>query len=157
MAAEAQSTGIVRRIVVGVDGSEGGSNALRWCAKLAAALGAEVVLVHAADVPALPVPVWGVEGVVSDDVVINLMNRLQELLDGEWSEPLRDAGVSYKTWLEPGNAVTAILKATHEENADLIVVGRRGRGGFAELVLGSVSHQLTHHADRPVTVVPQKK
>ena len=51
-----------------------------------------------------------------------------------------------------GNASAALLEAT--ENADLVVVGSRGLGGFKGLVLGSVSHHVAHHATCPVIVLP---
>jgi nucleotide-binding universal stress UspA family protein len=46
------------------------------------------------------------------------------------------------------------MEFARKANADLIVTGRRGRGGFTELLLGSTSHALTHHADRPLVIVP---
>jgi nucleotide-binding universal stress UspA family protein len=46
------------------------------------------------------------------------------------------------------------MEAAKAEQAELVVIGRRGRGGFAELFLGSTSHALTHHLDRPLLSVP---
>ena len=154
---ESEGTAAIRRILVGIDGSEDGTNAVRWCAELAAAIGAEVVAVHAPDMPAYSYSVFGDAEMVGEDVVTSLLDRFQVLLEGEWTQPLRDAGVTYHTRLDPGNAPSIIMRAAAEEDVDLIVVGRRGRGGFTELVLGSVSHELTHHARQPVTVVPLKK
>jgi nucleotide-binding universal stress UspA family protein len=80
--------------------------------------------------------------------------ELDGLLAGEWTEPLRRAGVEYRTLVAEGPAAAVIARVADEEDAALIVTGRRGRGGFAELVLGSTSHHLTHHAGRPLVIVP---
>jgi nucleotide-binding universal stress UspA family protein len=53
-----------------------------------------------------------------------------------------------------GSPVLALLQAATDAAADLIVVGRRGSGGFPGLLLGSTSHELTAHAHLPVVVVP---
>jgi K+-sensing histidine kinase KdpD len=52
-----------------------------------------------------------------------------------------------------GHPSSVITQVADRVNADLIVVGRRGKGGVAELVLGSVSHQLVLHSRRPVLVI----
>ena len=54
-----------------------------------------------------------------------------------------------------GSAADAILDAA--KRADAVVVGSRGVGGFRGLVLGSVSHQVAHHARCPVVVVPPEQ
>jgi len=51
-------------------------------------------------------------------------------------------------------AALALLRAAEDEDADLVVVGSRGAGGFSDLHLGSTSHQVALYADRPVTIVP---
>jgi nucleotide-binding universal stress UspA family protein len=93
--------------------------------------------------------------------VVPTTTKVLALLEGEWTEELRAAGVAVRCRLEDGGAVTALLRAAEEEAADLIVVGSRGAGGFSDLHLGSTSHHLgsTSHqvalyADRPVTIVP---
>ena len=140
-----------RTIVVGVDGSEGAAAALAWAVAHAPLLDAEVVVVHSMDVTmAMPPPTVAAPPFVVDD---SLRAGMRDALH-EWCAPLRDAGVPHRAELYEGNPVGAITQIAEKVHADLIVVGRRGHGGFAELVLGSVPHSLSHHASVPVVIVP---
>ena len=140
-----------RTMVVGVDGSQGATAALAWAVEHAPLLDAEVVVVHSMDITlAMPPPTVAAPPFVADD---KLRAGMRDALH-EWCAPLRDAGVPYRAVLYEGNAAGAITQIAEREGADLVVVGRRGHGGFAELVLGSVAHSLSHHAKVPVVIVP---
>jgi nucleotide-binding universal stress UspA family protein len=80
--------------------------------------------------------------------------ELHDLVTRDWCKPLADAGVPYRVVLGDGSPSVALMRAAQTENAELVVTGRRGRGGFAELVLGSTTNQLMHHLDRPLVLVP---
>lgn len=142
------------KIVVGIDGSEPSQRAVEWCATYAEALGAEVVAVHAIDIPvivapstmAFPMPVAQLSAAERED--------LQDVATREWCAPLDKAAVPFRVVLADGDAPLVLMQAAKNENADLVVTGKRGRGGFAELVLGSTSHVLSHHLDRPLVIVP---
>jgi nucleotide-binding universal stress UspA family protein len=60
---------------------------------------------------------------------------------------------SVRTVVREGDPAAAILNVAGEENADIIVMGRRGLGDFAGLLLGSVSHKVTHLAERACLTV----
>ncbi|MCZ7528694.1 MAG: universal stress protein [Acidimicrobiia bacterium] len=141
-----------RRIVVGVDGSPGSEAAVRWCVEAAPALEAEVVVVHAVDLPIYPVPPLGF--VLPPQLDDEWRARIHETLEDEWCAPLREAGIPYRAVLVEGSPARALLDSVETAEADLVVVGRRGRGGLAELLLGSVSQHVVHHATVPVLVVP---
>ncbi len=146
----------LERIVVGVDGSPGSLAALRWAGELAAQLGAAITVVHGFEMPALAAGLRfaAVPPNVLDEAADTARTRTQEALEGAWTEPLRAAGVAFRTVLVDHAGADAILGVAEEENAGLIVVGTRGHGGFRDLLLGSVSSHLVHHAHRPIAVIP---
>ena len=136
------------RIVVGVDGSEGSKAALRWAVGQAQLTGAKVEAVAAWEYPAT----YGWAPMYSDD------ETLPELTKKQVSETVRDtlgaeAADLIGVTVTEGQSAHVLL--TSSAGADLLVVGRRGRGGFAGLLLGSVSQHCVHHASCPVVVVPR--
>jgi nucleotide-binding universal stress UspA family protein len=142
----------IERILVGIDGSEGAAAALRWATDLARAADAEVVVVHVVELMAydtrplgLPLPILNEE---------TWREAISAELDGRWCRPLAGAGVRHRTRIEEGRAGPCLAEVARQEHADLIVTGRRGLTQVSELVQGSVSHYLTHHAPCPVAVIP---
>ena len=147
----ATTAAAVKRIVVGVDGSDAGKHAVEWTARLAKAIRAEVIAVYALDIPvALPDPYT--MPLFLDDKV---RSGLEKDLVTKWCRPLKTAGVKFRAVLQDGRPASVILDLADREKAGLIVVGRRGRGEVAELLLGSVSHEVVLHSQRPVLLVPR--
>src|SRR5467141_3770230 len=147
------TTATVKKIVVGVDGSDAGKNAVEWTARMAKAMRSQVVAVYALDLPvAMPDP-YAIPFYLDDKWRAGLKSEFEN----KWLRPLKTAGVKYRAFLVDGRPASAILDIADREKADLIVVGRRGRGEVAELLLGSVSHEIALHSKRPVLLAPLKK
>jgi nucleotide-binding universal stress UspA family protein len=79
---------------------------------------------------------------------------IRRALDDDWVAPLRDAGVTYRTELLEGGAVSTVLATADREQADAIVVGKPVRGALSEHLSSSLAADLLHHSHRPVIVVP---
>lgn len=133
------------RVVAGVDGSELSPLVLEWAFGEARLRRGQVRVVTAWAFP--PVTV-GMEGLIREpDIFPQVARRLQkEALKRADSE-----GVQVTGDVIQGNSAAVLLQAA--EDADLLVVGSRGLGGFTGLLLGSVSGQVLHHAPCPVLVV----
>jgi len=143
MAAQLHVT--ARRIVVGVDGSPRSKSALRWAACLAPAIGCSIDAVTAWEYPAAYGWVMAPEGwPIEDDSTAALQATLDEVFGENRPANLRAV-------CEHGSARTVLLDAS--ENAAMLIVGSRGHGGFAGLLLGSVSAACAEHAHCPVLVV----
>ena len=129
------------RVVVGVDHSSSSAAAVAWAAGYAAARGLVLVPVH----------VWQPAWATSDGVGVTVAQ-----LEANERAALRDAvgeaaGVTVDPQVVPGQAGRALLDVVRPQ--DVLVVGSRGRGGFAGLLLGSTSTQVAQHAPCPVVVV----
>jgi len=139
------------KIVVGVDGSAGGDAALQWAYEEAALRSATLHLVHCWDYP-----YYGTMDAIGLDERFRagVAEGAQALLD----ETVRklaaehpDGAVTVTSALEQGGSGASLLRAA--EDAELLVVGSRGHGGFVGLLLGSVSNTVVAHAKVPVVVV----
>ena len=62
--------------------------------------------------------------------------------------------MKFRTLITDGRPATVLAQTAEGEGAQVIIVARRGRGGVAELVLGSVSHELMLHSRTPVLLIP---
>ena len=132
------------RIVVGVDGSSAATAALRWAARQARLTGAELHAVSAWDWAATN----GYVPFGDFNWELNTKSVLDEVLESAVDPDQR--GQVHRHIVE-GHPAQVLLDAA--EGADLMVVGSRGRGGFAGMLLGSVSQHLVIHAQIPVVVV----
>jgi nucleotide-binding universal stress UspA family protein len=147
------SIGSIRRILVGIDGSEHAAAALVTAIRLARALGAEVVAVHAIPPPAPAEYGFDLFPAVPAELDPAWREEIHRQFEQEWCRPLEEAGVRYRALERDGWPAAVLREVAEAEDADLVVVGRRGRGRVTELLLGSVSHELSHTCRRPVLLV----
>jgi nucleotide-binding universal stress UspA family protein len=133
------------RIVVGVDGSQHSVEALRWAAAQASAFGARLEAVTAWEYP----PTFGWATVPTDwDPVKDMEKVLQDAVRDAFGDE-SPAGLTLQ--VREGGAARVLLEAS--EGAAMLVVGSRGHGGFAGLLLGSVSANVAEHASCAVLII----
>ena len=139
-------------VLVGDDGSPVSRAAVVWAAQDAGRRGSTLHVLQAWSMTKAPRPPTWSPGYVpafpdwEAAVVRDLESRCANLLKDA-------AGVAFEVHAAHAPAARALIEASR--GADLVVVGTRGRGGFAGLVLGSVAEQVIRHAYCPVTVVRQ--
>lgn len=126
------------RIIVGLDSSLGGAEALKWALAEGARTGSAVTAVYAYDDPDDPDARQRAE----DELEMSVRSVVGH----------RDLPVQWDAKVVPGDPGEAL--AAHAEGADLLVVGHRRRGAVARALLGSVSRHCARTASCPVVVVP---
>jgi nucleotide-binding universal stress UspA family protein len=138
-----------KTIVVGVDGSPNSRSALTWAAAEAANHGADLVVLNVWEHTLLP-PAGSVS--VSEHYVPDPSQRTADDLLQVIKETLGDEPeVLVQPRVKQGRPAKVLIDESAE--ADLLVVGTRGHGGFAGLVLGSVSQHVAAYAKCSVVVV----
>jgi nucleotide-binding universal stress UspA family protein len=136
------------RWIVGLDGSEDSIRALKWAAALAPNRASTLKIVRSWTYAALGGLDVGAPGVIE----AMRPKVVYELID-EFTAEMESVGVRVEWDVIFGSAAPMLLDAC--DDADLLVVGTRGRGGFARLLVGSTSHQCATHAKVPVAVIPK--
>ena len=137
--------------MVGIDGSPCSDDALSWAYTQARITGSELVVVHCWEYPYLGV----IDFVGMDERIRATTHDAAQTLVETTVARLRadhpDDDVTVTPLLREGSSAFELLDAA--KDADLVVVGSRGRGGLKTMLLGSVSHVVVTHAEIPVVVV----
>lgn len=124
-------------VVVGVDGSAPSDTAIAFALDEATMRGGQVVAVY----------VRNAMRETPEDASRVLADAVAGQVDGDSAVPVEQLVVDAR------NEAKALLKTSDERGAGLVVVGSRGRGGYAGMLLGSVSHAVLHRSRRPVAIV----
>jgi nucleotide-binding universal stress UspA family protein len=139
------------KILVGVDGSPNSLAALAWALEEGRMRGAPVEAIYAWQISALA---YTAPGFIPPDRDI-MRGEGQKVLDAALASLTSAPDVKIDARICEGSPGDVLARVSEEPDAGLLVVGARGHGGVAGLLLGSVSHYLTHHCHKPLVVVPR--
>ena len=142
------SNSLFSRILVAVDNSDYAMKAFEYAIQLARAVNAKVFVVHVVQNPAMT------DALVSvSELKTSFKKQGSKLLTSLSSTAEAKFGITVETILEEGDPPKVILDTAKKFSANIIVIGSRGLSQIKELLLGSVSHSVTKHADIQVLVV----
>lgn len=139
----------MKRILVGVDGSEASLKAAKWAVDLAAATEATVTYAYSIVPVVYPAEMMWVPTIEFERAQL----QASEKVLGQMRETTARAGVGIETITLHGPAAEAIADEAKARAYDLVAVGSRGHGAVKRLLMGSVASRLVHICERPVLVV----
>jgi nucleotide-binding universal stress UspA family protein len=144
---------VFKSIVVGTDGSETATQAVRQAVELAKQINAKVELVSAYE-PVSDQRLREERTNVPDDLqwMVNPREDVEATLR-EAAQIAEQAGVEAGRFARQGDPADAILDVAEEQNADLIIVGNKGMTGAKRFLLGSVPNKVSHHAPCSVLII----
>jgi nucleotide-binding universal stress UspA family protein len=136
-----------RTILLATDGSEQAALAVRHALGIARRTGARLIVLFVVDSH-----LAFMLGVHKDEAIHELNEDGRRVLAAV-AEQAREAGVEVETHLGEGRPGEVIIREAGQLAADIIVMGSHGQGALADILLGSVSQYVVHHADIPVCIV----
>jgi nucleotide-binding universal stress UspA family protein len=144
---------VFKSIVVGTDGSETATSAVKQAVDLAKEIGAKLELVSAYE-PVSDQRLREERTEVPDDLqwMVNPREDVDHTLS-EAADMAKEAGVDVETFARQGDPADAILDVAEEQKADLIIVGNKGMTGAKRFLLGSVPNKVSHHAPCSVLII----
>ena len=134
------------KILVAIDGSESAKKAFTTSIYLASLSKCKIDVIHVVSCE------FGGDSAASLDLVEDLKIKANSMLE-EYKKDALEKGIQPKFMLEIGDPANMITEIVNSKDYDLVVLGTRGMSVFKELVLGSVSIKIMHHAKCPVMVV----
>ena len=133
-------------ILVAVDGSKHSDAAFDAAMDIAQKYGSQVFVLHVFQGGT------GSGTLVSPGFEDDMRSIGQQILDTYEAKVKERRLQNVRMLLQMGDAAQRIMETASEIKCGLLILGSRGRGGFKELLLGSVSHKVTNHADCPVLI-----
>lgn len=132
-------------IIVGIDGSAHSLNAYHWALDESRRRGAELTAVFAWETPLIGIP-----GAFDRE---ELEQSAQQFLNGQLdAQPTETGGITVHRVVAQGDPSASLIEACRQSDAEMLVLGSRGRGGFAGLLLGSVGQECAANAPCPVLI-----
>lgn len=135
------------KILVAVDGSESAKKAFEKSIYLAEKCNSKLDVIHV-----VLDSTYGGDSATTFELIEDLKENGMKLLEQCKSQAIKN-NVIVETLLELGDHAQVIIDVANKNNYDLIIMGSRGLGAFKELLLGSVSFKVMHHARCPVMIV----
>ena len=137
------------KILVPIDGSQNSYKGLKYATEIARQCHASLTLIHIVERPTYGT--YPPEAYITMDEVFALIKADSEKLLFQRKEEIEKTGMTVNTLINVGNPADEILKVMSDY--DLVVMGSRGHSPLRELVLGSVSTKVVHHAKKPILIV----
>lgn len=152
---------MLEKVLLATDGSQFSDHAVSFTARLLNGTPCVLTLLTVIEEPVYPMPQDEITPPLEtippyEELREAFLDRADAILDRA-EDPLRGAGVAVERKVRFGHPAAEILSELEEGGYELIVLGSHGHGGLGEMVLGSVSYRISHHAKCPVLIVRSER
>jgi nucleotide-binding universal stress UspA family protein len=148
---------MLEKVLLATDGSKYSDKAVSFAARLLANTACKLTLLTVIEEPVYPMPQDEITPPLEvippyEDLREAFLDQAEVILDRA-EGPLREVGVEVERKVRFGHVAAEILSELEEGGNEMVVMGSHGHGALGEIVLGSVSYRISHHAKCPVLIV----